>query len=823
MGLRRILLLLSILTFLSATTGGTLYYTVLRRTALQQAEREVAAKTEWIRNGLGHLMAEHQNAVRTMAGMYELKRFLRSGTPENLENANRMLDHFAETQSAEVCYLMDRQGLTLASSNRDAEDSFVGRNFAFRPYFQQALEGSHGLYLALGTTSQRRGIYHSYPVFNDLDRTPIGVAVVKSSIERAEKALKLSTEDILLVTDPSGVIFISSRPEWLFQLAWPLDADQLARIQKDRQFGAGPFHWIGFSRQADYMTDPEGRRYLLRQAPLGFFEGWQILHMRDLDLIARSVSRPLLRIVGPVVLVLSVLVGIAVLVLYRKASLEIQGRRSAEQALRQSEIRYRSLYHHTPAMLHSVDPQGQLLSVSDYWVQIMGYGREEVIGRPLIDFLSPESRRYSIETVMPRFLRTGTCQDIPYRFVQKNGRMIDVLLSAIADRDEKGVIIRSLAVSIDVTARLQAEKDLLAAKEALSRYSKELEHQVRERTSEISAILTYTPAVVYIKDVQGRYLMTNSRFEELFALRHEDVRGRTDYDLFTQQVADQFHRNDLRVLQEKQPLNVEEQVSLPDGEHIYLSVKFPIYETDGRIRGICGISTDITALKKAQEQLRRLSGSIMVNQEKERAIIARELHDELGQLLTALRMEAVWLQRRLREADVKGAERAGAMCALIDTTIEEVRAMAIRLRPGVLDDLGLVDALEWYTTEFERRAQIACIFTHDEIPAVDETVATAAYRIAQEALTNVARHAEAGRAEVSLSLEGPNLLLLVGDDGRGFDPLSLSDAQTLGLAGMRERAMLVGGELVVQSRPGQGTLVRLRVPLNELIHLRGAA
>jgi PAS domain S-box-containing protein len=822
MRLRRILLLLSVLTFFSATAGGTLYYTALRRAALQQAEREVVSKIEWIRNGLGHLIAEHQNAVRTLAGMPDLQDFLLTRTPEALERANRMLDHFTETQSAEVCYLMDRNGLTLASSNRAAEDSFVGDNFGFRPYFQQALMGSHGLYLALGTTSQRRGVYHSYPVFGDPHQSPIGAAVIKSSIDRAERALGLSEEDILLVTDPNGVIFIASRPEWLFQSTWPLGADQLARIKKERQFGPGPFQWIGFSRQAEQVIDEAGRRYLLHQVPLGLFEGWQILHLRDLGLIAQSVSGPLLRIVGPLVLVLSILVGIAVLILFRKASLEIQGRLKAEQALRQSEMRYRSLYHHTPAMLHSVDPQGRLLSVSDYWVQTMGYSREEVLGRLLTDFLTPESRSFALETVMPRFFATGTCREIPYRFIQKNGRIIDVLLSAIADRDDKGQISRSLAVSIDVSARIQAEKELLAAKEELSRYSRELESQVRERTSEIGAILTYTPAVVYIKDAQGRYLMVNSRFEELFGFGGAEVRGRTDHDLFASAEAEQFHANDLRVLSENRPLNVEEVVRLPDGEHIYLSVKFPIY-TDGRIRGICGISTDITAFKKVQEQLRRLSGSIMVNQEKERAVIARELHDELGQLLTALRMEAVWLQRRLKASDLKGAERAGAMCALIDTTIEEVRAMAIRLRPGVLDDLGLVDALEWYTAEFERRAQIACIFTHDEIPAVDETVATAAYRIAQEALTNVARHAAAGRAEVNLKLVGQKLILLVNDDGRGFDSSKLSEVQTLGLAGMRERAMLVGGELVVESQPGQGTLVRLQIPLSETIEMRGAA
>jgi PAS domain S-box-containing protein len=290
--------------------------------------------------------------------------------------------------------------------------------------------------------------------------------------------------------------------------------------------------------------------------------------------------------------------------------------------------------------------------------------------------------------------------------VKKNGETIDVMLSAIADRDAEGRIQRSLAVSVDMTERYRAEEALRVAKEALDRYSKELERQVRERTSEITAILKYTPAVVYMKDARGRYLMVNSRFEKLFGIDGDAVHGKTDGDLLPAEVAEQFRAHDERALAKGISLQVEEQIHQQDGMHTYLSVKFPLYnETTGRIMGVCGIATDITALKNAQEQLRRLSGSIMANQEKERTAIARELHDELGQLLTALRMDAVWLQERLKDKDPKGAERAAAICTLVDTTIEEVRAMAVRLRPGVLDDLGLVEALELFTSEFERRCK----------------------------------------------------------------------------------------------------------------------
>jgi len=239
---------------------------------------------------------------------------------------------------------------------------------------------------------------------------------------------------------------------------------------------------------------------------------------------------------------------------------------------------------------------------------------------------------------------------------------------------------------------------------------------------------------------------------------------------------------------------------------------------------VCSISTDITAEKKARERLRRLSGSILVSQEQERASIARELHDELGQVLTALRMDTVWMYERLKKTDPEASERALTMSGLIDKNIEDVRGMAIRLRPGVLDDLGLIDALEWYTSDFEQRTKITCIFEHSEVPRLKGSVATAAYRIAQEALTNVARHARASNVDVSLSVRNNVLLVTVADSGRGFDPGTLSEAEGLGLAGMRERAGLAGmreraglagGTLTIASERGEGTTVSLEIPIGD--------
>ena len=154
------------------------------------------------------------------------------------------------------------------------------------------------------------------------------------------------------------------------------------------------------------------------------------------------------------------------------------------------------------------------------------------------------------------------------------------------------------------------------------------------------------------------------------------------------------------------------------------------------------------------------------------------------------------------------------MCTLIDKTINDVRSMAFRLRPGVLDDLGLVDALDWYTTDFEKRTGITCVFEQANVPVTNDTVATASYRIVQEALTNVARHSSADRVDVALKAERGILTLAVVDNGRGFNAPELSESECLGVAGMQERAGLAGGILEVQPRPGKGTRVYFKVPYN---------
>jgi PAS domain S-box-containing protein len=489
---------------------------------------------------------------------------------------------------------------------------------------------------------------------------------------------------------------------------------------------------------------------------------------------------------------------------------EIEERKRAEEELKRTKEYLENVISNSVDAIGIVDRHGRFLLWNRRAEEIYGYYFDELAGKTAFElYADPEE----LAKMLGKLRKEGVVREYEIGMKKKDGSIVPMDISISLLKDDQGLTIGSVCVARDLSERKKAEMELKRAQKELSRYSKDLERQVKRRTREITGILRYTPAVVYIKDRDGAYRLVNSRFEELFRIKNEDIRGKSDYDIFPQEVADQFRASDLQVLLEERPRQVEETIPQDDGIHTYLLVKFPVYDDQGVANGLCGIATDITELKKAQDKLRRLSGSIMARQEKERTAIARELHDELGQVLTALRMDAVWLAEHLKNGDAKAADRSLKMCELIDTTIDEVRGLATRLRPGVLDHLGLIDALEWYAAEFRKRTGIACIFKPCNVTRVDDFVATAAYRIAQEALTNVARHSFATQAHITLKEAKGLLTLEVVDNGRGFNIRKTEESECLGLAGMRERAALLGGALEIFSKPQKGTRVCFKLPL----------
>lgn len=220
-------------------------------------------------------------------------------------------------------------------------------------------------------------------------------------------------------------------------------------------------------------------------------------------------------------------------------------------------------------------------------------------------------------------------------------------------------------------------------------------------------------------------------------------------------------------------------------------------------------------LRRSLDQLRALTSYLQYVREEERTRIAREVHDELGQALTGLKLDMSWLAARLARNARPVQDKVKTMVDHIDETIQTVRRIATELRPGILDSLGLVAALEWQANEFHSRTGIPChvVATVDD-SQLQQQFATVFFRIYQETLTNIIRHAKATRVDVRLAEEAGALVLAVMDNGRGISEEEIANTRSIGLVGMRERAMLVGGEITLQGSPGKGTTMTLRVPLD---------
>ena len=268
MKLRIILIILSLMAFFSAWTGGYLYYSSIKTSAIEEANKQAVFHTETIKGHLSFFLQENLNSVSALAGLNELTNALTQKNQDALVATNSILDHFKKTYQADACYLIDRDGNTIASSNRRSSDSFVGQNYAFRPYFQQAIKGDPTAflgYMALGVTSGKRGIYYSHPVHENGQETPIGVAVIKAPIDPMEKEFVKGYEGIVMLTDPHGIVFITNRQEWVLHTFAKLSQEETTRIESYRQFGKGPWPWTGLNLIDEaHAIDSLGNKYLFQ-------------------------------------------------------------------------------------------------------------------------------------------------------------------------------------------------------------------------------------------------------------------------------------------------------------------------------------------------------------------------------------------------------------------------------------------------------------------------------------------------------------------------------------------------------------------------------
>jgi PAS domain S-box-containing protein len=352
---------------------------------------------------------------------------------------------------------------------------------------------------------------------------------------------------------------------------------------------------------------------------------------------------------------------------------------------------------------------------------------------------------------------------------------------------------------------------------------KKAEQSTKQREEIMKLIMNSALDAIVCVNIKNRITVWNKQAEKIFGWSEEEVIGKQLVDTIIPEKYRERHLkgfNHYLETKEGPLLNKLVEITALNKKGIEFPVELaivPVQQNGDEF--FCAFIRDITERKESEEeinrsyeQLRELTSYLQVIRENERTSIAREIHDELGQQLTGLKLDISWIHKKIPEKQNEISEKLKGVLKLLDDTIKTVRKIASDLRPSILDDIGIVGALEWQSKEFERRSGIKTIFTSDlEELQLPEDLSTAFFRIFQESLTNVARHAEATTIHTSFDKKNGKLVLTISDNGKGMD-LERMENKTLGLLGMKERTQMIGGEFYITSEPGNGTTVSVSIP-----------
>jgi len=460
-------------------------------------------------------------------------------------------------------------------------------------------------------------------------------------------------------------------------------------------------------------------------------------------------------------------------------------RTQADSLQRAREQEFRMLVENSPDAVARYDSDGRRSYVNPVLARRAGLPAPQMLGlRPghALDMAPALARRY--EESVHSVLGSGREAECQLSWRSANGQIVHSQVRMVPELASDGTVTGVLAIGRDITALMAAQRQLSTLVESL-------------------------PDLIVHTDRAGRILYANAGLAGMLLRPGDDFVGRTleECGLDAHGLIRAARE---RAVAEARP-NVAEMPASYD-ERQFEVRHVPELDEHGRVVSVLAIGRDISERKRAEQLLQDQHFRREAAREEERKHIARELHDELGQFLSALRLEVSMLRQRHGPNNPALREKTDDMVALVDRIIRGLRDLVASLRPAVLD-LGIATALEWLVGEFTARAGLACTLHIDEDRVrLDPEQTTMVFRLAQESLTNVVRHAQATQVTVVLERRGDEYRLSLRDNGRGFDPAAVRDPKSFGLLGLRERAQMLGGRLDIRSSPGAGTTVAVSFP-----------
>jgi len=524
-------------------------------------------------------------------------------------------------------------------------------------------------------------------------------------------------------------------------------------------------------------------------------------------LFATAMAYPAER--GSLVAAAEILAGVAGLFAIVELYHQIRVRQAAQRGLQRAQERAGDLVESAMDPIITIDELQHIVTFNTAAEETFGWTRDQVIGKP-VDMLMPERFRSRHREHIEQFAAVGTTSrrmggQAVLAGLRASGEEfpIEASISQYHEGDE----VRFTVILRDVTERTRAQ-ERLAASEARMR-----------------GILDSAMDAIITVDGDQRVVLFNAAAEAMFGYRREEALGMPLEtflpDRFRSVHAEHVRQFGAGATPSRRMADARVVTGLRrDGEEFPIDAAIS-HLTDGDTRFFTVILRDVSArvraieaLRRSKEELQELGAAAQETRELEKSRVARELHDELGQSLTMLRMDVAWCRANLGGDGAGIAAKLERMEALLKTTVAATRRIASDLRPLMLDDLGLVPALEWLVQNMSQRAGIACDFTIDDPGLVlPPAHSTAIFRIVQEALTNIAKHAGATRAEVAVRQHEESVRITIHDDGVGFATDDPRKPSSYGLLGLRERATLLRGTATIRSEPGAGTAIAIELPL----------